>query len=278
MNEYKRLLPCIFIKNRRAVQWFRDDTVINDDVIEIAKQYSDNGADGLITFDLSDSDREHDIAIDLIRKICRNVRIPVIAGGNVKRAEDVKKYLYAGVKHVILNFSKSGYADLIQDAAMRFGKDKVAVSLNDFDQLFKQHNLIKEYSSEIIFMHRLDLNSVHDMTDIPVVVLTDTMEEDEIFRILNASGVNGISGKYISQPSMDFNAFKEKCENKGISMITYEGLMDFSSFKLNSDGLLPVIVQDYRTNEVLMMAYMNEEAFQNTLKTGRMNYYSWRRK
>ena len=50
--------------------------------------------------------------------------------------------------------------------------------------------------------------------------------------------------------------------------------MDFGEFKLNSDGLIPVIVQDYKTNEVLMMAYMNEEAFEHTVKTGRMTYYS----
>ena len=50
--------------------------------------------------------------------------------------------------------------------------------------------------------------------------------------------------------------------------------MDFSEFKLNSDGLIPVIVQITRTNEVLMMAYMNEETFDHTVKTGRMTYYS----
>ena len=277
MNEYKRLIPCIFIKERCAVQWF-DETVIDDNVVEIAKKYSDNGADELIIFDLSDSDREHDEAIDLIRKICRNVRIPVIAGGNVRRLEDVKKFLYAGVKRAIVNFSKPSSCELVREAAARFGKEKIAVSLNDFDQLFKQRNLISEYSSEIIFMHRLDLNSITDTTDNTVVILTDTMEESEIIRILKAPGVNGISGKFISQPSMDFNRFKEKCEQEGIQMTTFESMMDFSSFKLNSDGLLPVIVQDYRTNDVLMMAYMNEEAFQDTVKTGRMNYYSRSRK
>ena len=48
----------------------------------------------------------------------------------------------------------------------------------------------------------------------------------------------------------------------------------FSDFKLNSDNMIPVIVQDYENNEVLMLAYMNEEAFELTVKTGRMTYYS----
>ena len=50
--------------------------------------------------------------------------------------------------------------------------------------------------------------------------------------------------------------------------------IEWSQFKLNSDGLIPVIVQDYRNNEVLMLAYMNEEAFDKTVKTGRMTYWS----
>ncbi len=39
-----------------------------------------------------------------------------------------------------------------------------------------------------------------------------------------------------------------------------------------------MIVQDYKTNEVLMVAYMNEEAFEHTVKTGRMTYFSRSRK
>ena len=44
-------------------------------------------------------------------------------------------------------------------------------------------------------------------------------------------------------------------------MNTFESAVPFSEFKLNSDGLIPVIVQDYKTDEVLMLAYMNEEAY-----------------
>lgn len=52
--------------------------------------------------------------------------------------------------------------------------------------------------------------------------------------------------------------------------------MKFSDFKLekNSDGLLPVIVQDSRSGKVLMMAYMNEEAFDRTVGTGLLTFWS----
>lgn len=57
-------------------------------------------------------------------------------------------------------------------------------------------------------------------------------------------------------------------------MTSYESMMEFSQFKTNEQGLIPVIVQHYKTQEVLMLAYMNKEAFYHTIKTGRMTYYS----
>ncbi len=275
---YKRLTPCIFVEDGKAVKWFDDPTPVSDDVVGLAKHYSEKGADELIVFNLSDSDEGHDESIDLIRKINRVISIPMIAGGNIRRTEDVKKFLYAGAKRAILNFSKQISIDLIKEVAERFGKERIAVSLNDFDTLFKQLHLIEECSTEIVFMHRLDLNSVINVTEIPCVVLTDTMEQSEILRILRSDSVRGVSGMFVSSLNMDFNEFKNICADAGIQMTSFESILEFSDLKLNESGLIPVVVQDYTTNEVIMMAYMNEEAFDNTVKTGRMTYYSRSRK
>ena len=271
---YKRLIPCILIAGGKAVKWFDDKTVVSDDVISLAKYYSDHGADELIVFDLSDSDEEHDEAIDLMKRMNRIIRIPMIAGGNVKRQEDVKKILYAGAKRAILNFSKQDSPKLMEDAAKRFGKEKIAVSLHDFDALFKHQHKIEECCGEIVFMHRLDLDSVMNVTDIPCVILTDTMDERELFKILKCPGVKGLSGQYVSQTDMDLSTFKEKCTAQDIKMTSFESIMEFSQFKTNEQGLIPVVVQHFKTQEVLMLAYMNEEAFNQTIKTGRMTYYS----
>ena len=49
---------------------------------------------------------------------------------------------------------------------------------------------------------------------------------------------------------------------------------DINSLKFNADGLIPAIAQDAGSNEVLMMAWMNAEAVQRTLATGRVTYWS----
>lgn len=55
---------------------------------------------------------------------------------------------------------------------------------------------------------------------------------------------------------------------------SFESNLDFDTFKLDANGLIPCITQDYKTNEVFMMAYMNKEAFYKTLETGYMTYFS----
>lgn len=275
---YKKLIPCIFISQGKAVKWFDNSEVLSEDVVGLAKAYDDAGADQLIVFDLSSSDVEHDNAIDLIKKMNRTIRIPMIAGGNIRRQEDVKKILYAGAKKAILNLSKSTGVELIEEVSKRFGKDKIAVSLNDFDRLYKSRHLITEFASEIIFMHRPDLDSVTNTTNLPTVILTDVLEEKEVLRILKKDGIEGISGRFVSQKEFNLQDFKVKCEEQGIKMTSFESLISFSEFKVNEDGLIPVIVQHYKTGEVLMMAYMNEESYETTLKTGKMTYFSRSRK
>lgn len=61
---------------------------------------------------------------------------------------------------------------------------------------------------------------------------------------------------------------------QGVETEKFESSVEWSEFKLNEQGMIPVVVQDYQTSEVLMLAYMNEEAFNTTLATGKMTYYS----
>jgi len=49
---------------------------------------------------------------------------------------------------------------------------------------------------------------------------------------------------------------------------------DPASLKFDSNGLLPVIAQEARTGEVLMLAWMNAQAVAKTLETGRVTYWS----
>ena len=57
-------------------------------------------------------------------------------------------------------------------------------------------------------------------------------------------------------------------------MAVQKTTMDFSGFKFDKDGLMPVVAQDYESGEVLMLVYMNKEALEKTFTTGYAHYYS----
>ena len=88
----------------------------------------------------------------------------------------------------------------------------------------------------------------------------------------------GVTGPYVSQKTTDFMQIKNRGSQMGIETNVLRSEISWSEMKLNSDGMVPVVVQEYRTNEVLMVAYMTEEAFNKTLETGMMTYYSRSRK
>ena len=93
----------------------------------------------------------------------------------------------------------------------------------------------------------------------------------EIFAYDN---VCGITGNAVNNNYREIPALKTLCRENKIAVETLEAAYRWEDFKKNSDGLVPVVIQDYRTREVLMMAYMNEEAYARTLQTGKMTYYS----
>lgn len=57
-------------------------------------------------------------------------------------------------------------------------------------------------------------------------------------------------------------------------MAIKQEIIDISRFKFGKDGLIPVVVQDYESGEVLMLVYMNAEAAEKTFATGYAHYYS----
>lgn len=93
----------------------------------------------------------------------------------------------------------------------------------------------------------------------------------EIFAYEN---VCGVTGNTINDNVKEIVALKDLCRENDIPIESFQAAYKWEDFKKNSDGMVPVIVQDYRTQEVLMMAYMNEEAYEQTLKLGKMTYYS----
>lgn len=257
---YFKLVPCIHLKNGEAVN---ND---NKDAVSLCESLCDNGADELYIVDESDNDKEHDKNIGIIKEIASAIDIPMMIGGNIKRLEDVKKYLYAGGAMAVLDMSKESNVSLIKAAADRFGPEKTAV--------FAQNADIADYSWKEQGASLVITEKYADTTVLPVLCLNSIDAGKDTVEFAGDDGAYGVSCVITGNEIPDFAAIKNSLKASGINVNTFESTVKFSEFKLNSDGHIPVVVQDYKTNEVLMVAYMNEEAFNATINTGRMTYYS----
>lgn len=267
----KLLVPVIYLRDGKAVSGFGSETVISElPVEELAADFSDRGADELLVLDFSKSDAEHDQAISALIRICDRAEVPVIGGGNVRRMEDVKKILYAGCKKAVLNFSKESNCELLEEVSGKFGKEKITVFVPDVQVLQRYRERIETFAC-MVFCDEQQLEEIAGACALPLMVLAaDGAAAD----LLSNPQVEAVTGAGVSSPGQDLMECKTACRKEGIPVNTFESSIPWSEFKKNSDGMVPVIVQDYQTDEVLMLAYMNEEAYETTLKTGRMTYWS----
>ncbi len=271
---YKKFIPCIYLYKGNAVKSFSDSTIIDTNPVALGKFYSDNNADELIVYDMSDGDTEHEEALDIIKAICNEAEIPVIGAGNVKRMEDIKKLLYAGCKKAALNYSKPGNVEITKEVSQKFGKEKIVACVTEADTIARNEALIEEYIEEIILVRETGLKEAIAVSKFPMVASVPDVSLDKILELLSLDNICGISGYAINENAKELLAIKSLCQNNDISVNTFDPAIKWEEFKLNSDGHVTVVVQDYKTDEVLMVAYMNEEAYNMTLKTGKMTYYS----
>lgn len=270
----KRLIPCLYLESGRAVTGFGQRNLFGDgDVEALAGFYSDNGADELLVFDFSSGDEEHEKAIARIREICAVSEIPVMAAGNINRMEDVKKLIYAGCAKVALNFSKQSNIELLEEMSKRFGQEKMYVCISSPEEFTENKELIENYAGGILALDAVQ-NEVEKVSSMQVILHTEENHKEALVELMKQKAVGGLSGAFVSASDTDLTAFKELCRKNGIPVNISESAISWSEFKLNDDGLIPVVVQDYKTDEVLMLAYMNEEAFQTTLDSGKMTYWS----
>lgn len=275
--EQKNIVATIYLKNGQAVKG-RDDFEPLEDVIQLARLYNDSGIDKIIVFDLSDDDEEHEKNIHTIKNINRNVEIKVCAGGNINRMEDIKKFIYAGCLQVIVNGAKPNSMELAEEASKRFGKERILVSMANVDFVFKHQNEMSENFHELLVLNTDILDAIENITDVPYVVHFEKCEGKKIIDVLKRTNVRGIAGPFINDPKANIMEIKSQLSAGGIKMDNFEPALKWQDLKKNTDGMVPVVVQDYRTDEVLMLAYMNEEAFNTTINIGKMTYYSRSRK
>lgn len=271
---YKKFMPCIYLYQKRAVAGIQNRREVSLNPVELAEEYSLNKCDSIYLYDLSEGDREHEEALDLIRDICLSVAVPVIGGGNIHRMEDVKKLLYAGCHQIVLDLNLPENAELTEEVSLKFGKEKIIVGVDNPEQIEACKELIDTCAAEVFLFHAGGTREAALTSPVPVIPFLPEVSLEKIIEVLSYANVNGISGDLVNENIKNIEALKNLCRENQIPVAEETAAYRFDEFKKGPDGLVPVVVQDAKTDAVLMVAYMNEEAYNKTAETGRMTYYS----
>ena len=125
----KRIIPCLDIKNGRVVKGTNFQGLSDvSSPIELAKHYSDCGADELVFYDITASAEGRQLFTDVLREVASQIFIPLTVGGGINTVEDFDRVLKCGADKVSVNSGAIRNPQLIYDAAQKYGSQCVVLS------------------------------------------------------------------------------------------------------------------------------------------------------
>lgn len=130
-NLAKRIIPCMDIKNGRVVKGTSFvDLRDAGDPVELAKKYSEMGADELVFLDITATLEKRKTLCELVRKIAKNITIPFTVGGGISSTADISDLLNNGADKVSIGSAAVRNPELIKEASKQFGSQCIVISVD----------------------------------------------------------------------------------------------------------------------------------------------------
>jgi len=127
----KRIIPCLDVKDGRVVKGVKFLHLRDaGDPVEIAKRYSDEGADEITFLDITASHEKRNIMIDVVEQTAGQVFVPLTVGGGVRTLDDVRSLLLAGADKVAINTAAVFDPDFVKRASDKFGSQCIVVAID----------------------------------------------------------------------------------------------------------------------------------------------------
>jgi phosphoribosylformimino-5-aminoimidazole carboxamide ribotide isomerase len=126
-----RIIPCLDVKNGRVVKGINFGGLRDaGDPVELARLYSDQGADELVFLDIAATDENRKTMADMVRRVAEAVNIPFTVGGGIASVEDVSLLLSNGADKVSVNSAAVKNPELISELSARFGSQCVVLAVD----------------------------------------------------------------------------------------------------------------------------------------------------
>jgi cyclase len=125
----KRIIPCLDVRDGRVVKGVNFEGISDvSSPVELAKIYSDGGADELVFYDITASFEGRKLFTDILRQVAKTIFIPLTVGGGINTVEDFDRVLKCGADKVSVNSGAIKNPSLITEAAKLYGDQCVVIS------------------------------------------------------------------------------------------------------------------------------------------------------
>lgn len=310
----KRIIPCLDVKDGRVVKGVNFVSLRDaGDPVECAREYNLSGADELVFLDISATIEARNTVEDMVKRVAHEVFIPFTVGGGIRTIEDIRVMLNAGADKISLNSAAVKNPEFVREASLRFGSQCIVVAIDvkrregQEDKFPSGYEVViaggtkpagldaLEWAKKVnelgcgeILLTCMDKDGTKSGYD---NVITSLIADNVTVPVIASGGagcledfrdgiVEGKADAVLAASLFHFGEIKISDLKKYLLAsqipvrIVSESLDKWQHMKKNSDGLVPAITEDAQTGETLMMAYMDYEAFDLTMKTGYMHYYS----
>lgn len=127
----KRIIPCLDIKNGRVVKGVNFQGLSDvSSPVELARYYSENGADELVFYDITASFEGRQLFTDILCQVASEIFIPLTVGGGINTVDDFDRVLKCGADKVSVNSGAIRNPSLIAEAAQKYGNQCVVLSVD----------------------------------------------------------------------------------------------------------------------------------------------------
>lgn len=127
----KRIIPCLDVRDGRVVKGVNFVDIRDaGDPVELAKFYSDAGADEIVFLDITATHEERRTVADVVERTAQSVFVPLTVGGGIRTLEDFQLLLRSGADKISVNSAAVKDPTLISRAAERFGSQCVVLAID----------------------------------------------------------------------------------------------------------------------------------------------------
>jgi imidazoleglycerol phosphate synthase cyclase subunit/phosphoribosyl-ATP pyrophosphohydrolase len=302
----KRIIPCLDVKDDKVVKGtqFRNHEIMGD-IIELAKFYQEQGADELVFYDITASCQNRVVDSSWVTRVAQEISIPFCVAGGIRSVGDAQKILASGADKISINSPALERPDLINELASTFGRQCVVVGVDSYfdgeNYIVRQYTGSEEFTKATTWL-TLDWVREVQKRGAGEIVLNcmnqdgmrqgyDIKQIEHLRRYVNvpliASGGAGSMQDFcdVFEVNVDGALAARVFHKREIKIPLLKCYLGLNNVPVRDNylkhikwdrasELIPAIVQDSQSLQVLMLGYMNSGALQKTIEDGLVTFYS----